>query len=469
MLHFAGAFNDARLDRRAAALFTDLRDQRCVSIRRIAATTAEQAAYYRLLGNDALTDEALESALARHTAHLIGMAIQSAGVDHVLCIQDTTQFNFHAHAGRLGRNRGGDSGLGVIGNNTSLGFFLHPTLAVDAETGHALGVAHVKLWTRQPDRPGKHTRKTRRIEDKESFRWIESLVGSRKALPTTATLTAVADREGDIYDLFYRRPPGTEVLVRARDDRCTRDGMLFATLAGRPVCGETLVHLRGDVRRDEAPRAARLCYRVCKADVLRAQACRDPEAPPEVALWAVEVEEHPETVPEGGEPVHWRLLTTHPVESFADAERIVAWYRQRWHVEQLFRLMKTDGFALETSELEQGASVFRLTYLVLGAALDVLRLMLAERGDGSQPLWHVFGEAERACLSSLAERVSGRTVTQQNPHPSGTLAWAGWVVARLGGWKGYASGRRPGPLVYHRGLTRFRSLFEGWSLARGDV
>lgn len=463
MLHFTGAFNDARLDRRAAALFNDLRDQRCVSVRRIAATGAEQTAYYRLLGNDALTDEALEGVLTRHTAGL------SAGVDHVLCIQDTTQFNFQAHAGRLGRHREGDSGLGVIGNNTSLGFFLHPTLAVDADTGHALGISHVKLWVRQDDRPGKQTRKTRRIEDKESFRWIESIVGSRAALPQTTTLTTVADREGDIYDLFYRRPAGTEVLVRSRDDRCTRGGMLFATLAARPVCGEAVVHLRGDVRRDEAPRAARLCYRYCAADVLRAQACRDPEAPSEVALWAVEVEEHPETVAEGAEPVHWRLLTTHPVASFADAQRIVAWYRQRWHVEQLFRLMKTDGFALETSELEQGASLFRLTHLVLGAALDVLRLMLAERGEGSQPLAHVFDEAERACLEALGRGLEGRTAKQQNPHAPGTLGWAGWIVARLGGWKGYASQRRAGPIVYHRGLTRFRSLFEGWSLAHGDV
>jgi oxaloacetate decarboxylase alpha subunit len=45
-------------------------------------------------------------------------------------------------------------------------------------------------------------------------------------------------------------------------------------------------------------------------DVLRAQACRDPEAPAAVALWAVEVEEHPDTVPEGGEPVTAGLAGT---------------------------------------------------------------------------------------------------------------------------------------------------------------
>ena len=113
--------------------------------------------------------------------------------------------------------------------------------------------------------------------------------------------------------------------------------------------------------------------------------------------------------------------------------------------------------------------MFRLAYLVLGAALDVLRLLLAERGEGRQPREHVFGAAERACLEALGRGLEGGTAKQQNPHAAGTLGWAGWIAARLGGWKGYRSQRRAGPIVYHRGLTRFRSLFDGWALAHRDV
>lgn len=459
MLSFTGTFADPRLDRRADDLFAALMAHRCVSIRQLSDTWAQQVAYYRLLANDALTHDALAGVLTDRTAELAREA------SHVLCIQDTTQFNFQHHAGRLGD----DSGLGVIGDNASLGFFLHPTLVVEADTGHALGLSHLKLWTRPADQPGKHTRKRLPIEDKESFRWIESGTRSRQVLPDGVTLTSVADREGDIYELFYRLPADAEVLVRSRDDRRIRGGALFEALAAAPVAGEVTVALRGDLTREREPREARLRYRHCAVRVLRPGTCRDPEAPPEVALWAVEVEEAPEATPEGVEPVHWRLLTTHPVESFEQAQQVVEWYRQRWLVEQLFRVMKTDGFAVETSELERGASLFRLSYLVLGAALDVLRLMLAERGDGSQPLEHVFDAAEQACLVALGGHVAGRTAKQQNPHAAGTLAWAGWVVARLGGWKGYRSQRRAGPITYHRGLTRFRALFEGWTLAHGDV
>ena len=459
MLSFAGTFDDDRLNRRADGLFASLLDHQCVSIRRLSRTWAEQVAYYRLLANEALTHDALAGVLTDRTADLVRDA------DHVLCIHDTTQFNFQAHAGRLGD----DSGLGVIGDNASLGFFLHPTLVVAADTGHALGLSHVKLWTRPPGQPGKAIRKRLPIESKESFRWVESVVGSREALPAPVTLTTVADREGDLYDLFYRLPTGTEALVRSRADRRTRSGTLFGDLAAAPVSGEATVHLRGDLRRGRAPREARLHYRHTSVRVLRPQTCRAAEAPPEVALWAVEVEEAPETVPEGEPPVHWRLLTTHAVETHERAHQIVGWYRQRWHVEQLFRVMKTAGFALETSELERGASLFRLTFRVRVAALDFLRLMLALRGESAQPLGHVFDETEQACLSALGTQVEGRTAKQRNPHAAGTLAWAGWVVARLGGWKGYRSQRRAGPITYHRGLTRFRGLCEGWALAHGAV
>jgi hypothetical protein len=51
---------------------------------------------------------------------------------HVLAIQDTSEINYQAHAGRV-------KGLGPVGNGTDLGFFIHPALAVDAEAGGIIG------------------------------------------------------------------------------------------------------------------------------------------------------------------------------------------------------------------------------------------------------------------------------------------------------------------------------------------
>lgn len=45
------------------------------------------------------------------------------------------------------------------------------------------------------------------------------------------------------------------------------------------------------------------------------------------------------------------------------------------------------------------------------------------------------------------------------------LAWAAWIIARLGGWKGYQSG----PIIYFEGMKRFELTFDGWTLANRNV
>ena len=58
------------------------------------------------------------------------------------------------------------------------------------------------------------------------------------------------------------------------------------------------------------------------------------------------------------------------------------------------------------------------------------------------------------------------SVKQQDPHPTGTLAWAGWTIARLGGWTGYASDKSAGPITMRDGLQRFNAIVQGYHLAR---
>ncbi|MDO8439801.1 MAG: hypothetical protein Q7S97_01090 [Polaromonas sp.] len=51
----------------------------------------------------------------------------------------------------------------------------------------------------------------------------------------------------------------------------------------------------------------------------------------------------------------------------------------------------------------------------------------------------------------------------------GSLGQASWIIARLGGWKGYACEAKPGPITMLRGLQRFEAICHGWKLAMGDV
>ncbi len=43
----------------------------------------------------------------------------------------------------------------------------------------------------------------------------------------------------------------------------------------------------------------------------------------------------------GGEALEWFLLTTLPVTSLADAERVLRWYRLRWRIEDWHRILQS--------------------------------------------------------------------------------------------------------------------------------
>jgi hypothetical protein len=72
-------------------------------------------------------------------------------------------------------------------------------------------------------------------------------------------------------------------------------------------------------------------------------------------------------------------------------------------------------------------------------------------------------------LENLQPELEGRTDKQKNPHQKGKLAWAAWIITRLGGWKGYASQVKPGPVTMLRGLQSFAATAQGWKLAKMRV
>ena len=178
--------------------------QQCVSLRRLGGDRAGEVRFGRFVGNDGVTrDELVEGVCAGVVGRVAGL--------HVLAIEDTTELNYQAHAGR-------QKGLGVVGNGKDQGFFLHPLLAVDADGGACLGLAHLHLWARTG--AASEDYRNLPIEEKESYRWIETVEAGKGRLAAAGKVTVVADREADIYEMLARVPDGrAEVLVRACRDR----------------------------------------------------------------------------------------------------------------------------------------------------------------------------------------------------------------------------------------------------------
>ena len=71
------------------------------------------------------------------------------------------------------------------------------------------------------------------------------------------------------------------------------------------------------------------------------------------------------------------------------------------------------------------------------AAVTVLQLVKARDGTTGESLLDAFDPADRPILEAICTQLEGKTARQSNLHPRGSLAFAAWVIARLGGWTGY--------------------------------
>ncbi len=425
---------------------------------------AEVVAASRFFNNQRVTTNALIEALVEKTKPL-------AAQRHVLSIQDTSEINYNAHAGRL---KASDRELGPITNGRDVGFFLHPTLVLDAQTGFALGYADVYLWNRRWDQPTKHERayKSLPLEQKESYRWIAASLRTKTALAQAAHRTIIADREGDIFEEFATVPDQkTDVLIRSRCDRRieteTGSGLLYEYVAALPLQG------RFDLTVKQRP--GRRARRASLEVRFGAVALQKPKTglhrasvPQQVELWAIEIRESSETVPKGEQAILWRLLTTHRVERFEQALSIAQWYSWRWWIEQLFRLLKKEGLSLESSQLQTGSALKKLCVLSLDVALFLLQLVTERDGAYGAPASLVFTRSEAVFLRVLQCRYEGKTAKQRCGHAEGSLAWSAWVIGRLGGWKGYGRASPPGPTTMRRGLDRFMSQYAGWLLGQHE-
>lgn len=379
---------------------------------------------------------------------------EAAAGRHVLLIEDSSEINYQAKAGRK-------QGLGRVGNGSDVGLFVHPALALDAADGTVLGLAGATIWRRTKTKDPAY--QSLPIEAKESHRWIATPQQALEHLGQASMVTVIADREADIFELFARLPgERTHILVRASHNRAVVEGQrLFSVLDAEEMAGGLAFEITA--RPDRAARTARLAVRFAKTELKQPVRGADPRDPRTVTVYVVEAREI--DPPAGEKAVHWRLITSHAVTSLGEAIHIVELYRCRWAIEQLFRILKSQGIDIENSLLSDGKSLECLAAIALLAATMVLQLVHARGEAGcALPAARVFTAAEIAALHAFIPRLEGRTAKQRNPHPAGCLAWAAWAIARLGGWNGYASERPPGPITFSLGIKRFHAMAEGFAL-----
>jgi len=438
---------DERVRRRLYVVAGDLCTQPGVSIpQACGGSKVKSKAAYRFFQNARLD---VTTVL---TGHREATARRVSQHPVVLAVQDTTTLNYTAHPAT--------EGLGPIGTqpDKTLGLLVHDTLAFSVD-GTPLGVVDLQCWARDPAEAGKKaTRKKRPIEEKESCKWLKSYraVAELQPLCPATVLVSVADREGDLHELFHealQTPGGPKLLVRSERTRLRQveEDLLWSLLRARPVAGHFEVRVP---RRSTRPaRTARLEVRHAAVTV------RPPKhsALPAVPIWAVYAREVDAGGP-GREPLEWMLLTTVAVATFADALERLRWYTLRWGIEVYHRTLKS-ACHVEDRQLAARGRLETCLAIDVVAAWRIFALAKQGRETPNVPCDHFLEEEEWRVLHAAVHHTPP-------PATPPSLRDAVRMIGVLGGHLASKRYPDPGTITLWRGLLRLEAMVEGYRLAQ---
>jgi hypothetical protein len=449
MARTKAVLGDARRDERAAWMLDRIVARGSLVMREVGGDRSGEIAAHRLLSCEDVAPAAL---LAPHVAR----TAEACRGRRIVAAQDTSEINFD-------RRRQPATGLGPTGNPGVRGFFVHPVVAIDAADEALLGIVGARIWTRDEEATPDHRHIA--FDQKESRRWLEGAESAAAHLGPTATqVVMVADREGDLYPMFARKPEALDFVVRATHDRrLAESGTLFAATCDWPKLGCAMVSI-APKRPGDKGRVAKVVLKAGAVTIKRPKNSPDNQDPTTLALGLVEVCEV--AAPQGvSRPLVWRLVTTLPTATFENALEVVRLYRLRWRIEEVFRILKSDGLNIEDSQIESAERLLNLTALGLVAAARIIQLVDARDGS-TRPATDVIESHKIEAADAIGSKLEGGTERQKNPHTKGSLAWLSWIAARLGGWNCYY--KPAGPKTMARGFDRLNDRLEGFELAKGQ-
>jgi hypothetical protein len=445
---FAGLdFNSSRLEKRFIRTMETLSRKPDKSIWFCSENRAEAKAIYRMLGNENLDRKEILR------AHREATVKRMAGCGKtVLAIQDTTSLNYNTHEKT--------EGIGYISDKTR-GVNIHTCLAVTVD-GLALGVLDQTSYNRAEAKDSSRShdgKKSRVLEEKESYRWVKTLETSAASLPEDTKAITVCDREGDMYELLdAARAGGHLFLIRAAQNRMTVDNRkILDSVREKRGMGAAEVTIPRDSRNNVKEREAALQIRCGLFEIKRPMILNKNKAlAASVQAWVIHAKE--EQPPLGAEPVDWFLMANEPVETAEAACERVYYYTQRWKIERFHYALKS-GCAVEKL---QERSVDKTTLLVLMysvIAVAIMNLTYVARVHPEEPCALFFEEDEWKLLYRAANK------TKESPLNPYSIQEAVTYLSWLGGPKRAPSDGPPGLKTIWAGLNALNILlaYREWS------
>lgn len=424
---------------------------------------AETKAAYRFFRNEKVNYKEITK------SHIEATRERCRDYPTILAIQDTSYCNYSLHPKTKGlcplaRNKAKHKD-----DNVTLGLVMHSTFVVGTD-GLPLGIADQKIYSRpQHVEPVDVKKRKLPIEDKDSFRWVESLENTCTNLNhVNCDIVTICDREADMYDLFLRaKQLDAKFLVRASHDRTVNKKSRYSEVTGLKLWDllkskrcEANIQIQIPKQKNQAERTATCEVRFSPFTMnipdnyYEGKHIKNLEA---LNLYAVFVSET--NCPKGFEPVEWMLITNIPVLNREQAIEKIEWYCLRWRIETWHKVLKS-GLQIENCRLSTSERLIRYLSVMSIVAWRIFWITLVARVSPDSSVNLLLNESEWKLLAAKFSKTGKQKL--QKPTLEQAIRW----IAQLGGFLARKSDKQPGITHIWRGMKKFSAMLEGAALSR---
>lgn len=418
---FSGVdFGDIRREKRFINIINNVSSQPGRSIPGHSDSWYDTKATYNFFKNDEVSLVALQQALMSYGVKQVGNEIS------LLILHDISNISFHDLEA---------DGLGYLDNKQGRGILCYSSIATTTD-GLPLSLLYQQTWTRPFEQLGKGAkRKERSFEEKESYRWYEGMQETTKLLSDTVHKIHIADRQADIYEVFFTGyESNTDLLIRAGYNRRSSDGNPVWDLVGEQPSVATITLDLPDVT-GKKKQAIPVQVRYQQVRILRPYASKNQYE--SVMLTAIEIKEDPAFNRNEEERIHWKLLTTIEVQSVSDALQCVTWYTYRWLIERFHYILKS-GTKIESLQLKQSQSLQKAITVYSLAAFRIMQLVYNSRHHPNVSCEVALTPSQWKVLFIIIHKK--KEIPPEPPSLQQVVSWIG----KLGGHLGRKSDGPPG-------------------------
>ncbi len=413
-------FGDIRRDERFVSIINNISTQPGSSIPKQNKSWYDTKATYEFFKNEDVSIEALKKTMMLYGAKQVSDKMQ------LLLLHDISNISYNDLQAE---------GLGYLDNKEGRGILCYSSMAATTE-GLPLSLLYQHTWTRPLEELGKSSkRKQTHFEDKESYRWYEGMQEVNTLLGKAIHKIHIADREADIYELFFHAfESNTDLLIRARHNRQLCNGsQLWDNIAAQSVAATVGLDIPDKTGKKRLQVEAEVRYH--QVEILRP--ANNKHSYESVTLTAIEIKEIDSSNKNKEDCIHWKLLTTLEVNSVTDALQCVKWYTYRWLIERFHYVLKS-GTKIEELQLKDAQGLQKAITVYSMAAFRVMQLVYESRHHPEVSCEAVLTKAQWITLYMLIH--GNNEIPKQPPSLQQAVMWIG----RLGGHLGRKSDGPPG-------------------------